>query len=110
VQELCDLFPANDDLGTESPPSPTHSQLMVHLSVAAAVGAVAPKTLCLTGQLQQHPISILVDSGSSHTFLSTKVAATLSGVQQLQNPISVQVANGEVLHCVTQLPTAEWSV
>jgi hypothetical protein len=83
VQELCDLFPADDDPGTKSPPSPTHLQPMVHLSVATAVGAVAPKTLCLTGQLQQHPISILVDSGSSHTFLSTKVAATLSGVQQL---------------------------
>jgi hypothetical protein len=83
---------------------------MAHLSVAAAAGAPAPKTLCLAGTLQGHPISILVDSGSSHTFLSTKIGSSLPHLQPLQPTLAVQVANGEILQCTQHLPQALWSV
>jgi hypothetical protein len=69
-----------EEEGTQQPPSPTHSHIMAHLSVAAVTGAPAPKTLCLTGILQGHSISILVDSGSSHTFLSSKLGSSLSNI------------------------------
>lgn len=86
VQELLDIFPNPDDAAVECPGSHTPSQLVVHLSVAAVVGAPAPKTLCLTGSLQGISLSILVDSGSSRLALQ------------------VQVANGAVLQCTEHLP------
>ena len=89
VQELLDMFPDMDDAETSSPPSPAASQVMMHLSVAAIAGASAPKTLCLTGSIQGISLSILVDSGSSHTFLSSSLAQSLSGIQELHPTVSV---------------------
>lgn len=106
VQELLDMFPDDDDAEASSPPSPTKSQVMMHLSVAAVAGASAPKTLCLTRSLQGIALSILVDSRSSHTFLSSSLAKSLSGIQELQPSVSVQVANGAVLQCTSHVPGA----
>jgi len=82
----------------------------MHLSVAAIAGASAPKTLCLTGSIQGISLSILVDSGSSHTFLSSSLAQSLSGIQELHPTVSVQVANGAMLQCTSHIPAAVWSV
>jgi hypothetical protein len=60
--------------------------------------------------MQQHDILILVDSGSSHTFVSDRLRPQLSGVQELPRTISVQVANGQVLSCRYHLPAVEWSM
>lgn len=42
-------------------------------------------------------IIILLDSGSSHTFLSEKIAEQLHGVKPEDNILQVKVANGDVL-------------
>jgi hypothetical protein len=83
---------------------------MMHLSVAAIVGKASPKTFCLFGDIQARALFILVDSGSSHTFLNVFVAASLTGVQQLVPPVPVQVANGAVLQCHSHIPDGIWSV
>jgi hypothetical protein len=93
------MIPELEDSEEMSLASPTASQVMMHLLVAALVGTTAPKTLCFSRHIQGHPLSILVDSGSSHTFISTSMAKTLSGVQQLHPVVTMQVANGAVLHC-----------
>jgi len=77
VQELMDMFPEQDDAESSDPPSPTASQVMMDLSVAVAVGSASPKTFSLKGDIQGHFLSILVDSGSSHTFISSAVAQSL---------------------------------
>lgn len=110
VQDLLDIFPDVDAIEEEGPSSPTSSQIMLHLSVAALAGAPAPKTLCLTGILQGKSVSILVDSGSSHTFINSAVAQSLSGVQPLSPAVHVQVANGAVLQCTSHIPSADWSI
>lgn len=66
--------------------------------------------MCLQGILQDQPITILVDSGSSNTSLSSKFKDSLPGVCSLNPPIEVQVANGAVLLCDTYVPAARWSV
>lgn len=111
VQELYDLFQSNDEQedAKSVQSAPTH-QIMLHLSVAAVTGTSGPRTMCLMGSLQDQPINILVDSGSSHTFLSDKFKASLSGVCALNPPIQVQVANGAVLLCDTYVPASQWSV
>jgi predicted aspartyl protease len=51
----------------------------------------------LKGVTEGRESLILVDSGSSHTFLSKQFANGLSGLQQLVHSVQVQLANGETL-------------
>ena len=44
------------------------------------------------------------------TFLSSKVAQSLSGVQTLEPAVQVHVANGAILQCTCHIPSASWSV
>jgi hypothetical protein len=48
--------------------------------------------------------------GSSSSFINVKLSSSLSGFSELQHPIKVQVANGQVLQCSSVLPAAEWSI
>lgn len=64
----------------------------------------------LLGSIQGHQLVILVDSGSSHTFLSQAVARNLSSVAKLPAPIKVQVANGEVMFCDSQVVSSDWVI
>jgi predicted aspartyl protease len=48
----------------------------------------------LLGQIQGMDILMLVDSGSSNTFLSSELAARMTGAARLAKPLSVKVANG----------------
>lgn len=55
-------------------------------------------------------VCILVDFGSSHSFLSSSIAAQLPGVTHTFKPISVRLANGSIMQCTEELPAAVWSV
>jgi hypothetical protein len=60
--------------------------------------------------MQQQDIMVLIDSGSSHTFISDKLRPMLSGVEPLVNPITVQLAIRQVIPCHYHLPSAKWSM
>jgi hypothetical protein len=109
VQELLELFnlEAIDELSVSSD---HQEQLFLALSKEASSGVEGPRTMKLQGSVQGKDILILVDSGSSHTFLSTHIAAELSGVQPLQKTVQVQVANGGFLYCTDSIQQAQWSV
>jgi hypothetical protein len=51
---------------------------------------------------------ILVDSSSSHTFLSSILAGKLSGMVSLHQPLSVKVASGSSLSCTSHIRDASW--
>jgi hypothetical protein len=80
------------------------------LSMAAVSSISAPRTMTFDGFLGDTPVRILFDSGSTHTFISTAMAATCLNVQALYPPVHVKVANGQVLTCSQFIPSAEWSV
>ncbi|XP_066380414.1 uncharacterized protein [Miscanthus floridulus] len=91
----------------------TNTRLLLHTSIrpqtstATSVHSAALRALAAaSGVLQGHSISILVDSGSSHTFLGSKLSSSLTDIQLLQPVLSVQVANGEILQCDHHLPNA----
>jgi hypothetical protein len=86
------------------------AQLCFFLSEDAVAGSESPKSMRLLGQMQGNSILILVDSGSSNTFISTKLASHLEGVSRLPVPLSVRVANGTPVQCPYQLPQAQWGV
>jgi hypothetical protein len=64
----------------------------------------------LLGTIQGHSVLILVDSGSSHSFLSRSVVAALEGATTLSQVLTVQIANGARVICDTQLANAQWQV
>jgi len=118
VQELMDLITYADgntdsigaELSSEQGGSVKDAQLFLALSQVAFGGTEGPRTMCFQGTIQNHHLLILVDSGSSHSFLSSHIADKLQGVQFLPSAISVQDANGGIMQCATHLPRASWSI
>jgi hypothetical protein len=78
------------------------AQLCLFVSEIAVTGKDSPKSMRLLGQIQGIEILMLVDSGSSNTFISAQLAAKMTGVSQLVQPLSVKVANGLSMQCQSQ--------
>uniref|UniRef100_A0A0A9HL31 Peptidase A2 domain-containing protein n=1 Tax=Arundo donax TaxID=35708 RepID=A0A0A9HL31_ARUDO len=78
--------------------------------MAAVTGKEAPKTMRVLGTIQGCDILILVDSGSSHTFISDRVVRHLSGVSAMEKSVQVKVADGNILQCYSELKNATWSI
>lgn len=109
LQELFEVLQCPDDpLSSSGNSAVDEPQLFLTLSVAAVSGQPSPKSMCFRGLIQGLSISILL--GSSHTFLSTRVADQLSGISSISTPLVVKVANGHILQCTSCFFQASWSV
>lgn len=86
-----------------------HEQLLA-LSLAAVQGRELPKTIQLKGLVQQNEVLILIDSGSSNTFINSVLAAKLQGEAVMDQPVNVKVADGALLQCKSHIPALEWHV
>lgn len=84
------------------------------LSSAAVSGSVSgsssPRTLQLHGTLMGRELLILIDSGSSHSFFSTRCAQGLQNLVTLPKPVTVKVADGGSIVCNSEVQGAEWIV
>ena len=59
------------------------------LSAAIHSGTATGKTMQFQGSIQGHPILILLDSGSTNSFVSSSLSDRLHGISDLLNPITV---------------------
>ena len=108
MQEIWDLFhlealPADVDEDrpiTESPPE----HLFVALSQDAQRGSQGRQTIQFLGSLQGLTVTVLVDSGSSASFLATSVASQLQHLPRTASAASVKVANGHTMRCTASIP------
>lgn len=80
------------------------------LSQAALQGTLAPWTMKFHDTIQGMDLLVLLDSRSSHSFLSAHVAQHIQGVSPLPSQLSVQIANGDHIQCVQQVPRAVWTL
>jgi hypothetical protein len=112
LQEVLDLFSDEEGQasGTMSPETDDAGQICLCLSEAGVLGKEATMSMKLLGRIQSSDIVILLDSGSSHTFLSAKVATNLTGTSVLPSTLSVQVANGARLSCTQQIQNVVWHI
>jgi len=106
VQELWELF----QLSMEDPILPETSKLCMVISQAAITSQKTPKTLKLLGCIQSSQIVILVDSGSTHIFISATLASKLTSGSSVLASLTVQVADGNKLVCQTEFVDMQWSV
>jgi hypothetical protein len=83
---------------------------LLSLSLSAVSGIPSRRTIQFSGECQGHPIVLLVDSGSSHSFVSSTLAGQLSGISPLPHPVTVQVADGGNVSCSQFFSSIPWSV
>jgi hypothetical protein len=95
---LVDSYPEADSESANAEP-----QLNMPLSSEAISIGASPTTFKFQGMLHGHSVLMLVDSGSSHSFVSTSLLTSLSGISAASRPIHVRVANGQVIQCLFEL-------
>ncbi|RVW92516.1 Retrovirus-related Pol polyprotein from transposon 297 [Vitis vinifera] len=71
----------------------------LEVSIHALTGWASPRTMRVAATIKSQPIMVLIDSGSTHNFLSDKVARTLRLPVVPMKSFTVHVANGERLLC-----------
>jgi hypothetical protein len=87
LEEVLEAFMISDDI-TQYDASGA-SQIFLSLSGAVVTGDPSPRTLYLKGTIQGQHISILVDSSSSHTFISSALAVNPSRSSLIADPLKV---------------------
>jgi len=101
---------ANEEVSSVTTEENAPAQLFLLMSASATSGNASVRSMQFTGSIEGHDILILVDSGSSHSFIDSSVAAQLLGVCAMPSTISVQVANGSSVPCSQEIPMAVWTV
>jgi hypothetical protein len=107
VQEMLDALGFEQLAEAELPLSDSQAEVCA-ISQAALEGSEAPNTFRLVGQIQKQQVMILVDSGSSHCFVSESLAASLEGAQRARRPVKVKIADGGELLCDRELVGCQW--
>ena len=85
-----DAIPPTGDVMADETPA---------ISFHAFAGHSVPSTLRLEGRVNGHPVLILVDSGSTHNFIQTRMAKFLGLVVQPTAHLKVTIGNGDSLGC-----------
>ena len=78
--------------------------------MAASGNARPARAIQFLGTVRGHQARILVDSGSTHTFVSQSLASQLSGVSTFSPALHVTVAYGSQLLCCSHIERLSWSV
>jgi len=93
--------------------SPTHDHtntIHFHLSPQALSGTISPKTLKFTGLIHHLPVTVLINSGSSHNILQPRIAHHLNLAISPSPPLSVMVGNGAFIKCQGVCPLVDISL
>lgn len=107
VEELLE-FMGLDEAGSSASSKQTENEVVMSISRQAVTGGDTPKAIQLQGWVQGNQVLILIDSGSTTSFLTQHLVPRLSGLKQLQQVTKVKVAGGQVLSCSQELPACSW--
>lgn len=111
VQELLDHLQSDVFAsGTESAPvsEDSDNSVLMAISQHAVWGTESSKSIKLRGWVQDFELLMLVDSGSTHSFMDVQVGSKLKGVTPLAKSLSVQLADGGSLTCSHELANCRW--
>lgn len=107
VEELLEAFQGDMEEEVNGLDSSQKDSLMALLA-SACNGTDSTHSFRVKGLIQGTKLLMLIDSGSSHSFLDENIVQTMQGVTSLPQPVKVKVASGEVLICDKQLPDYAW--
>ena len=98
MEELLELLQAEvQDIQDAEPDSDV--EVLMSISKIATTGLTTARTVRLLGRIDGQAVLILVDSGSSHSFICEEVAANLADRVHQMTPMSVKIADGGMLSC-----------
>lgn len=86
---------SDDESGDEE----TVEEQKPEITMYALAGWDSTRTLRIHASIQKHKLVALIDSGSTHNFISDKVARELKLPPTATSPFTVRVANGSPLIC-----------
>ncbi|KAL4332246.1 hypothetical protein GQ457_07G001740 [Hibiscus cannabinus] len=81
----------------------------LEISMNAHTGSVGYSTIRIQGTIKGKPLSILVDSGNTHSFITSGWAKEGLELQQT-NPLIITVANGEKLQSNEKARQLQWKM
>ncbi|XP_035546606.1 uncharacterized protein LOC118348648 [Juglans regia] len=89
-----------DDGNVEQPTEETHEEPPEpEITLHALAGWTAPKTMRVAAKIGSHNIVVLIDSGSTHNFISERLANGLRLPVAPTETFNVRIANGDKLKC-----------
>ena len=100
MQEVWDFFniePASED--TDEP----DEQLLLALSHDARMGSHGQRTIWFHSTVHGLSVVVLIDSGSSSSFLAASIVDQLPQLAQVPVKASVKIANGLILSCTSAI-------
>lgn len=111
VQEIFSLLMNEDSDSLEHSVAveETLDQSLMAISLQAIQGSEHSGSMRMLGYVQGFEVLILVDSGSSASFISSKVAVSLQGMVPIKKLVQVKVANVTVLPCSAEILNCEWT-
>jgi len=74
------------------------------------MGSHGHRTIRFHGSIAGHPIVVLVDSGSSASFLAASVADRLHLMPQSQMSVAVKIANPQLLQRTMVIPNCQFTL
>lgn len=83
-------------------------EAVLSISVNAVSGSEGNRTVRLWALIQRQQLLVLVDSGSSTSFMSDHLMGKVTGVQSILEPVQVKVADGRCLWSKYFVPGCQW--
>lgn len=80
------------------------------LSAHAVEGTETAETIRLRASVGNQTMLLLVDSGSTHSFVNSSFAARIGAPTISIAPLAVRVANGQKLRCTAMVQQLQWNV
>jgi hypothetical protein len=109
MEEFWSCLSDNEEPHEEPEDSDSGDDLMA-ISLQAVNGIEGFKTIRLRGHLLGKEVFMLIDSGSTHSFICDQLAQGISPWFPLKQPVKVQVANGELITCTHELKNQLWGI
>ncbi|KAK1396988.1 hypothetical protein POM88_006851 [Heracleum sosnowskyi] len=92
VDEILETINVSDEKGDEAE----------HGNLYALIGSTSSRCLRLQGEIKNKSLQILIDGGSSHNFIQSRVAKFLGLTITTSTQFSIIVGNGQNLKCIGQ--------
>lgn len=111
LQEFWDICHSEDSAECSAESADNgEAQVFLPISFSAMSSKSATNAIQFQGLVQGQPARVLLDSGSSHTFISTQFAAHLHGQASFSPALQVKIADGKFLDCSSEFKQLDWSV
>lgn len=107
VQELMDVLQVTLLSDHEASEFQENNTLMA-ISPQAVNGTESSHSIRLRGWVQGIEVLMLIDSGSTHSFVDHQLGLRLSGVKAMTEPVRVKIAYGGHLSCSLHILGCDW--